>query len=195
MFCAISNWSTSCFALPSHRSSEISYFCEFGEASAYVISDKALGFDYRKLAREVKEKVPTLQHVIVVGEEEEFVNISDLYIDPVLLPEVQPSDVAFLQLSGGTTGLSKLIPRTHDDYIYSLRVSAEICNLSAESVYMAVLPVAHNYPMSSPGTFGTFYAGGKVVLATGVVRMRHLHLSKKKSYDYCSRTAISNDMA
>ncbi|HDR4364430.1 TPA: (2,3-dihydroxybenzoyl)adenylate synthase [Bacillus cereus] len=155
------------FALPSHRSSEISYFCEFGEVSAYVISDKALGFDYRKLAREVKEKVPTLQHVIVVGEEEEFVNISDLYIDPVLLPEVQPSDVAFLQLSGGTTGLSKLIPRTHDDYIYSLRVSAEICNLSAESVYMAVLPVAHNYPMSSPGTFGTFYAGGKVVLATG----------------------------
>ncbi|ARZ62525.1 MULTISPECIES: (2,3-dihydroxybenzoyl)adenylate synthase [Bacillus cereus group] len=155
------------FALPSHRSSEISYFCEFGEASAYVISDKSLGFDYRKLAREVKEKVPTLQHVIVVGEEEEFVNISDLYIDPVLLPEVQPSDVAFLQLSGGTTGLSKLIPRTHDDYIYSLRVSAEICNLSAESVYMAVLPVAHNYPMSSPGTFGTFYAGGKVVLATG----------------------------
>ncbi|HDR4734125.1 TPA: (2,3-dihydroxybenzoyl)adenylate synthase [Bacillus cereus] len=155
------------FALPSHRSSEISYFCEFGEASAYVISDKAFGFDYRKLAREVKEKVSTLQHVIVVGEEEEFVNISDLYIDPVPLPEVQPSDVAFLQLSGGTTGLSKLIPRTHDDYIYSLRVSAEICNLSAESVYMAVLPVAHNYPMSSPGTFGTFYAGGKVVLATG----------------------------
>ena len=49
----------------------------------------------------MKEKVPTLQHVIVVGEEEEFVNISDLYIDPVLLPEVQPSDVAFLQLSGG----------------------------------------------------------------------------------------------
>ncbi|XLP24285.1 (2,3-dihydroxybenzoyl)adenylate synthase [Bacillus toyonensis] len=155
------------FALPSHRSSEISYFCEFGEANAYVISDKALGFDYRKLAREVKEKVPTLQHVIVVGEEEEFVNINDLYMDPVLLQEVQPSDVAFLQLSGGTTGLSKLIPRTHDDYIYSLRVSAEICNLNAESVYMAVLPVAHNYPMSSPGTFGTFYAGGKVVLATG----------------------------
>lgn len=49
----------------------------------------------------MKEKVPTLQHVIVVGEEEEFVNISDLYIDPVPLPEVQPSDVAFLQLSGG----------------------------------------------------------------------------------------------
>ncbi|HEK9099512.1 (2,3-dihydroxybenzoyl)adenylate synthase [Bacillus pfraonensis] len=155
------------FALPSHRSSEISYFCEFAEATAYIISDKQLGFDYRKLAREVKEKVSTLQHVIVVGEEEEFVGIHDLYLEPVDLPEVKSSDVAFLQLSGGTTGLSKLIPRTHDDYIYSLRVSAEICKLDQESVYLAVLPVAHNYPLSSPGVLGTLYAGGRVVLSSG----------------------------
>ncbi len=102
----------------------------------------------------------------------------------------------FSNYQGGTTGLSKLIPRTHDDYIYSLRVSAEICNLSAKSVYMAVLPVAHNYPMSSPGTFGTFYAGGKVVLATGGSPDEAFALiEKEKSYDYCSRTAISNDMA
>ncbi|KEK23983.1 (2,3-dihydroxybenzoyl)adenylate synthase [Bacillus gaemokensis] len=155
------------FALPSHRSSEISYFCEFAEATAYIISDKQLGFDYRKLAREVKEKVPTLQHVIVVGEEEEFVGIHDLYMDPIEQPEVKSSDVAFLQLSGGTTGLSKLIPRTHDDYIYSLRVSAKICELDQDSVYLAVLPVAHNYPLSSPGILGTLYAGGRVVLASG----------------------------
>ncbi|MBO1581641.1 (2,3-dihydroxybenzoyl)adenylate synthase [Bacillus sp. XF8] len=154
------------FALPSHRSSEISYFCEFTEATAYIIADKQLGFDYRKLAREVKEKVPALQHVIVVGEEEEFVGIRDLYMNPIEQPEVKSSDVAFLQLSGGTTGLSKLIPRTHDDYIYSLRVSAEICKLNQESVYLAVLPVAHNYPLSSPGILGTLYAGGRVVLAS-----------------------------
>ncbi|PED07023.1 (2,3-dihydroxybenzoyl)adenylate synthase [Bacillus pseudomycoides] len=155
------------FALPQHRFSEIYYFSEFAEATAYIIADKQLGFDYRKLAREVQGKVSTLQHIIVVGEEEEFVNIQDLYIDPVDLPEVKSNDVAFLQLSGGTTGLSKLIPRTHDDYIYSLRVSAEICKLNQDSVYLAVLPVAHNYPLSSPGTLGTLYAGGRVVLASG----------------------------
>ncbi|WP_017149595.1 (2,3-dihydroxybenzoyl)adenylate synthase [Bacillus bingmayongensis] len=155
------------FALPSHRSSEINYFCEFAEATAYIIADKQLGFDYRKLAREVKEKVPALRHVIVVGEEEEFVGIRDLYMNPIEQPEVKSSDVAFLQLSGGTTGVSKLIPRTHDDYIYSLRVSAEICKLNQESVYLAALPVAHNYPLSSPGILGTLYAGGRVVLASG----------------------------
>lgn len=155
------------FALPSHRFSEINYFSDFAEATAYIIPDKQLGFDFRKLAREVQEKVSTLQHIIVIGEEEEFINIKELYIDPVDLPEVKSNDVAFLQLSGGTTGLSKLIPRTHDDYIYSLRLSAEICKLDQNSVYLAVLPVAHNYPLSSPGTLGTLYAGGRVVLASG----------------------------
>ncbi|WP_110933224.1 (2,3-dihydroxybenzoyl)adenylate synthase [Paenibacillus bouchesdurhonensis] len=76
-------------------------------------------------------------------------------------------DVAFLQLSGGTTGLPKLIPRTHDDYIYSLRLSAEICRLDENSVYFTALPAAHNYPLSSPGVLGTLYAGGRVVLARG----------------------------
>ncbi|GAB6259448.1 (2,3-dihydroxybenzoyl)adenylate synthase [Peribacillus sp. N1] len=156
------------FALPTHRSSEINYFCEFAEAVAYIIPDMHAGFDYRDLARGAKSKSDTLLNVIVMGEEEEFVNFADLYINPNKNEtKVDSCDIAFLQLSGGSTGLSKLIPRTHDDYIYSLRVSAEICQLDKESVYLAVLPIAHNYPMSSPGTFGTFYAGGRVVLSPG----------------------------
>lgn len=75
------------------------------------------------------------------------------------------SDVAFLQLSGGSTGLPKLIPRTHDDYLYSVRASASICALDQNSVYLCALPAAHNFPLSSPGTLGTFYVGGTVVLA------------------------------
>ncbi|MCY8521783.1 (2,3-dihydroxybenzoyl)adenylate synthase [Bacillus atrophaeus] len=153
------------FALPSHRSSEITYFCEFAEAAAYIIPDTYSGFDYRGLARQVQDKLPTLQHVVVVGEAEEFIALGDLHADPVNLPEVSSAEVAFLQLSGGSTGLSKLIPRTHDDYIYSLRISAEVCHLDENSVYLAALPMAHNYPLSSPGVLGTLYAGGRVVLA------------------------------
>jgi 2,3-dihydroxybenzoate-AMP ligase len=153
------------FALPSHRSSEIAYFCEFAEASAYIIPDMHAGFDYRELATEVRQKAPSLRHVLVAGEPGAFAALSDLHCTPCSLPEVRAQDVAFLQLSGGSTGLPKLIPRTHDDYIYSLRISAEICKLDSASVYMAALPVAHNFPLSSPGALGTLYAGGKVVLA------------------------------
>lgn len=156
------------FALPSHRSSEINYFCEFTTAVAYIIPDTFSNFDYRTLAREVENTVSSLQHIIVIGEPEEFVSLSGLYEDSIVQQQgISPSDVAFLQLSGGSTGLSKLIPRTHDDYIYSLRVSGEICRISKDSVYLAVLPIAHNYPLSSPGVLGTLYAGGRVVLASG----------------------------
>ncbi|WP_166243337.1 (2,3-dihydroxybenzoyl)adenylate synthase [Paenibacillus turpanensis] len=83
------------------------------------------------------------------------------------LPLVRSSDVALFQLSGGSTGLPKLIPRTHDDYIYSLKASVDVCGLDETSVYLAALPVAHNFPLSSPGALGTLYAGGTVVLSPG----------------------------
>lgn len=154
------------FALPAHRHVEIAHFAQTSEASAYVIPAVAAGFDYRQLAAQVQGQVPTLRHVAVAGDAEGFVALDDLAADgDAALPLPSPSDVAFLQLSGGSTGLSKLIPRTHDDYIYSFRASNDICGITARSVYLAALPVAHNFTMSSPGTFGLLYAGGTIVLA------------------------------
>ncbi|MEQ7049069.1 (2,3-dihydroxybenzoyl)adenylate synthase [Paenibacillaceae sp. P-4] len=157
------------FSLPVHRRNEIGYLCEFTQAAAYVIPDKDAGFDYRELAAQVKDTLPDSSRVIVVGEPGEYTALDDLYAEPSIGEIKGPSsgDVAFLQLSGGTTGLPKLIPRTHDDYIYSLRMSAEVCALNEHSVYLAVLPIAHNYPLSSPGVLGTLYAGGRIVLARG----------------------------
>lgn len=76
-----------------------------------------------------------------------------------------PDEVAFFQLSGGSTGTPKLIPRTHNDYYYSIRASNPLCGVEQDTRYLCALPAAHNYPMSSPGALGIFYAGGQVVLA------------------------------
>lgn len=80
-------------------------------------------------------------------------------------PELRSSDVAFFQLSGGSTNVPKLIPRTHDDYDCSIRISADICALDERSVYLCALPAPHNFPMSSPGALGIWHAGGTVVTA------------------------------
>ncbi|RKT87779.1 2,3-dihydroxybenzoate-AMP ligase [Saccharopolyspora antimicrobica] len=152
------------FALPSHRLTEISYFCEFSGAAAYITTDVEAGFDHRKLAAEVVAKLPELQ-VFIAGEPGEFRALSEVDAEPVELTGPEPGDLAFLQLSGGSTGVPKLIPRTHDDYIYSFRASNEICGVTADTVYLGALPIAHNFPMSSPGTFGVLHAGGRVVLA------------------------------
>jgi 2,3-dihydroxybenzoate-AMP ligase len=74
--------------------------------------------------------------------------------------------VAFVQLSGGTTGLPKLIPRTHADYLYSVKQSVEITRLNKESKQLIVLPVMHNFTMSSPGFLGALSVGASVYLTT-----------------------------
>jgi 2,3-dihydroxybenzoate-AMP ligase len=74
-----------------------------------------------------------------------------------------PRDVAVFLLSGGTTGLPKLIARTHDDYAYNARASAEVAAVGADAVYLVSLPAGHNFPLACPGILGTLLAGGRVV--------------------------------
>ncbi|MFI2242177.1 (2,3-dihydroxybenzoyl)adenylate synthase [Streptomyces chrestomyceticus] len=158
------------FALPAHRETEIRYFCEFTGAAAYVIAAEHGGYDYRALAATVRDDVPGLRHVFVTGGDPgPFEALADVPADPAsdtaAWDEPAPDDLAFLQLSGGSTGVPKLIPRTHDDYIYSLWGSNELCGVDEHSVYLCVLPAAHNFPLSSPGSLGALYAGARVVLS------------------------------
>ncbi|GAA4954355.1 (2,3-dihydroxybenzoyl)adenylate synthase [Streptomonospora halophila] len=160
------------YALPAHRRAEISYLCSFTEAAALVVADTDAGFDYRELAEQVRAETGGPEHILVAGDTGGRAHMRTLEevregggAGPGATAGPDPGEVAFLQLSGGTTGLPKLIPRTHDDYLYSVRASAEICALDTGTVYLAALPVVHNFPMSSPGFLGVFSAGGTVVLA------------------------------
>ena len=85
--------------------------------------------------------------------------------EPMKCGPTPADEVAFFQLSGGSTGTPKLIPRTHDDYLYSVRRSVELCGLGPHTRYLCALPAPHNFPLSSPGALGVFEAGGTVVLA------------------------------
>ncbi|KAF0866098.1 (2,3-dihydroxybenzoyl)adenylate synthase [Pseudomonas sp. LD120] len=155
------------FALPAHRHLEIGGFCAFAQARAYLCADRDGGFDYRAMARDLKAGNPQLAWVIVAGEAEEFTALDDLYDQAAPSAFATPSAdaVACFQLSGGSTGTPKLIPRRHHEYLYNLRASVERCGLSSTSVYLAALPMAHNFPMCCPGFMGTLAVGGRVVLA------------------------------
>ncbi|MCE7082448.1 (2,3-dihydroxybenzoyl)adenylate synthase [Streptomyces sp. ST2-7A] len=159
------------FALPAHREAELRHFCAHSDAVALIVPDRHDGFDHRALAGRVAESAdPAPRHVLVLGDPGPHTALADVPRDPADLPAgrlpdgPEPGDLAFLQLSGGSTGVPKLIPRTHDDYLYSVRGSNEICGVTEESVYLCALPAAHNFPLSSPGTLGALYAGGRVVM-------------------------------
>jgi 2,3-dihydroxybenzoate-AMP ligase len=157
-------------ALPAHRRAEIEHLVELSEAVGYVIPDAIGGFDYRQLARQLQTSTPSLRQVLVAGDPGAFTAWADIpglahAAHPRSLPLVDPAGVGVLLISGGTTGKPKLIPRTHDDYAYNARASAEVCGFTADTVYLVCLPVAHNFPLACPGILGTFGVGGTVVMS------------------------------
>jgi 2,3-dihydroxybenzoate-AMP ligase len=154
-------------ALPAHRQAEIGYFCAHADAVGYVIPDVHDGYDHRELATAVRASTPGLRHVFVAGDPGAgAVALSDVDADPMDLPDPDPSVPALLQLSGGSTGVPKLIPRTPDDYLYSVRAGVEVCGFDTSTVYLCALPVAHNFPLSSPGVLGVLEAGGRVAMCS-----------------------------
>ncbi|MFC9947378.1 (2,3-dihydroxybenzoyl)adenylate synthase [Streptomyces pratensis] len=153
-------------ALPGHRRDEILHLARSSGAVAYVGPDRFQGFDHRALAREVRRDVPGLRHVVIAGEAGEFTPLSELARTRAReLPPVDASEVALLLLSGGTTGVPKLIPRTHDDYAYNISACARVVEFDDSGVYLAANPVPHNAALGCPGALGALLLGGKAVLA------------------------------
>jgi 2,3-dihydroxybenzoate-AMP ligase len=153
------------FALPAHRRFELEHLCRRTRARALVVPDRQRAYDFREMAAEIQRAVPELEHVLVAGEPGPFRALADLDATPRPLPAPRSDDVAFFLLSGGTTGMPKLIPRTHDDYAYQLRITADVVGANSSAAYLAALPVAHNAALGCPGLLGTLHAGGRVVLA------------------------------
>lgn len=162
-------------ALPAHREHELRPLTEFAEAAAYVTGTHDRDTDLQELAGSIAGDVPSVKHVLVVGDAVQpgLLDVRALLAsdrDPaearrrVEARAPDPSDIAFFLLSGGTTGLPKLIPRTHDDYSYNLRGSAEVAGIGADDVYLVALPIGHNFPLGCSGALGTLHAGGTVVL-------------------------------
>ncbi|MFI7549149.1 (2,3-dihydroxybenzoyl)adenylate synthase [Micromonospora sediminimaris] len=153
-------------ALPGHRRDEITHLARAANAVAYLGPDRFQGFDHRELAREVRAEVPSVRHVVIAGDSAEFTSLAELAsAEPRQLPPVDAAEVALLLLSGGTTGVPKLIPRTHDDYAYNIFACAEVTGFGADSVYLAANPVPHNAALGCPGVLGALLVGGKAVLA------------------------------
>ena len=161
-------------ALRAHRQTEIQHFANIAGAGALIICDVYHKFDYRPMADAVRQAVPSLELVLVHGEP------LDGQIDLRTLLSARLSDaelaecaagyctdattIATMLLSGGTTSMSKLIPRTHNDYVLNAKLCGKAAQFGPETVFLAILPLGHNYNLASPGLLGVFYYGGTVVI-------------------------------
>jgi 2,3-dihydroxybenzoate-AMP ligase len=161
-------------ALPAHREHELAYLCQHSEARALAVPDVLRDFDHQHLAERLMAGSATLRHILVAGQDVRHTDLTALCAEPEPgqaddrerwdAAQPDPRDVAVFLLSGGTTGLPKLIARTHNDYAYNARASAQLCQLDEHTVYLVALPASHNFPLACPGILGTLLAGGRVVM-------------------------------
>jgi 2,3-dihydroxybenzoate-AMP ligase len=150
-------------ALVTHRFAEISQFVKLSGATACVYPERHGDFEFEPMIRRVKAANPSLKFCISLAALRSLIekpsrgNLKSAKIDP--------ADPCIFQLSGGTTGIPKLIPRTHNDYAYNSKIAAPVCGVTKDSVLLLALPIAHNLPLACPGIQGYFFQGGKVVLS------------------------------
>jgi acyl-CoA synthetase (AMP-forming)/AMP-acid ligase II len=155
--------------LPGHRSAELSHFAAVSGAVGLIAPDSIAGFDYREMAVGLVKDNPALRYVFVDGEPGSFQSwsaITDFGGSVRDRPAVDPSAPALLLVSGGTTGLPKLIARTHDDYVYNAVACAQECRMDADDAYLVALPAGHNFLLACPGLLGSMTVGATTVFTT-----------------------------
>ncbi|MBT2493811.1 AMP-binding protein [Streptomyces sp. ISL-96] len=167
------------FCLVSHRASEVSHLVRVTQAVGYVGPSTYQGFDHPAMAADIAAQGSFLRRVFTLDGPGASSPYGGLRTDPsgchyfplgsIDAPPApalaQSADqVAFFLLSGGTTAAPKLIPRTHNDYVYQVRAAAELVSLTENDVYLAALPADSNLAFGCPGIVGTLSVGGTVVL-------------------------------
>jgi 2,3-dihydroxybenzoate-AMP ligase len=163
--------------LPAHRYTEIEHLARFTDAFAWLIPADHRRFDFTAMARELRDNLPGLREIIVAGGDcpSGMTLISDLLNDaieerlaPSSLGRLRPDPrlPAVFQLSGGSTGLPKVIPRTHDDYLYNSYLLSSISGYDSAGVALIAIPMMHNFPLAAAVQPGILI-GAKIVLAQG----------------------------
>lgn len=145
--------------LAAHRQVEIDYLANHAKARAHVVEGDDPKFDFVRFAEGVRERVPSLKHIIATRGTPSGKNVHTLdrliaatdraealrLIDAI---EHDPWQVAVFQLSGGTTGVPKIIPRFQNEYLYTIETIVDWHGFSDDIVSFSVNPMLHNAPIT-----------------------------------------------
>ncbi len=145
--------------LAAHRGHEIGEISRRVGAVAHLVEAGTPSIDLVSFAAGQQRDHPTLRHVLVLGGTggadgtagaaiESLGAGADLQTARKTVEEIQrgidPDDVAVLQLSGGTTGVPKVIPRLHAEYWYNAAAYARSWGWSPDTRVAHLIPVIHN---------------------------------------------------
>lgn len=141
-------------SLPQHREVEIGQLSEQSRARGYFVqADFGTSFDLPAFAASMMARHGSLEHLVIVRGERAGASSMQALIDAMPLAQARErlarvriglSDVLSFQLSGGTTGVPKIIPRFHAEYLGHSAGWMRRYRVDAESRLIWSLPLMHN---------------------------------------------------
>jgi non-ribosomal peptide synthetase component E (peptide arylation enzyme) len=146
-------------------------------------------FDYVSMVEEIRQNHPSLKLFLSTGGKasEGWLSVEGLLKEDVekdyppdylVQFKPDPNDICTEQLSGGTTGVPKGIPRTHNDYICQWDYCGRVAGYTDESVSLVAIPALHNASLEciiGPVVF----RGGTIVLTNLNKPKDHFQLIEK----------------
>lgn len=157
-----------------YKQLEVGHLGLLTEAKAWIVPDVYRKMDYTTFIDEVRQKNPQLAHVISVRAHTEgtpFTASLEKFVEqPISAEDRQalasrrpnPAAVAHIIPSGGTTGLPKGIPRTHNDYLCNVEFMHKGWEMNTTDTALIVVPVGHNLAVLN--VVGSVLFGFKLVL-------------------------------
>jgi non-ribosomal peptide synthetase component E (peptide arylation enzyme) len=144
--------------LPQYREIEIGQLTQLSGAKAYFVQgDFSPSFDLAAFARRMKGEHKNLTALIVArgqagAGEYDLAELAGRYTREdararTRVADPLPGDVALFQLSGGSTGVPKIIPRMHAEYLGSSQSWNVRHGLGSNDVSLWALPLIHNAGM------------------------------------------------
>lgn len=180
--------------LAAHRAHEIGSISRKLGAVAHLVEHSPSGFDLVAFAVEQRSGHPSVRHVLTAGAPAAPTGtaIETLIesVDPILARKrviemqssIDPDDIACFQLSGGTTGAPKIIPRLHAEYWYNGRAFAKASGWGPATRTAHLIPIIHNAGISC-ALHPVHAVGGTLVLTGPVLDQALPVLAREKATD------------
>ncbi|WP_238421972.1 (2,3-dihydroxybenzoyl)adenylate synthase [Gordonia sp. 'Campus'] len=180
--------------LAAHRAHEIGHISRAVGAVGHVV-EAGLGFDLVEFARQQAQGHPTLRSILTVGAvggEDGTHPVETLGADTPpaeararvesVQSGIDPLDVCAFQLSGGTTGVPKVIPRLHVEYWDNALLYARRLGWTEETRVAHLIPIIHNAGISC-GLHAAHSVGACLVLATADVSKAFPLMARERATD------------
>jgi non-ribosomal peptide synthetase component E (peptide arylation enzyme) len=157
-------------SVPQYREIEIGQLARLSGATLYFAQSDFGAFDLVGFARGMQEKVPSLRHLIIARAGRPFsIELPPLDEARKRLAKIKlaPEDCFVFQLSGGSTGVPKIIPRFHGEYLAHCDAWNRMHGMDEHSVAIWSLPIVHNAGQIF-GYMGAIHWGRTTVLTSRV---------------------------